>query len=287
MTRLDQPPRTERPPFHPAWPIVAMGGRGDATVVWQRISSTRDHFVALAKRRAGSAKHWSRAHKLGGGPQNGIRMVMNRVGDTAVTFEGRADGRWVLLAAVRSHGRKWRIGSVYSASRYATWAPDVGMDAAGDLTIAWRDTACPPTPGNCTDRAMAVRRPAGGHWGIPAVLGQPAGAPHVAMGGGSTATVVYPGPDFSVQTTQGAPTGPWADAQSISNGLNAGVKLNAAMDALGHTTVISASTSLGCTASWSRQADPSQAGSDRHATDVSRSCGGGHRHASPNVLSCR
>jgi hypothetical protein len=136
---------------------IALNARGDAIAVWTR----RSGELVASYRPAGS-RRWPSTLTLDTTTDAEARVAVNDRGDAAVVWEhftGDFHERR-LFASTRSSKGSWDAPTPLSPTGSFSNHPDVGIDAAGDVT------AISVLPG----RIEALYRPAGGSWQEPRSL---------------------------------------------------------------------------------------------------------------------
>jgi hypothetical protein len=88
------------------------------------------------------APTWSAAAILGDGPvpiDARPQLAVNAAGDGAVVWSQRVDGRYAVFGS-SLHAGTWSLPRLIRASIGDALAPQVGIDAAGNAVVAWRDS---------------------------------------------------------------------------------------------------------------------------------------------------
>lgn len=133
-------------------PVVAVGPAGDADLLW-----TDQGIMAAHKPASGGWTQWVRLRHRGWGA------------DVEVGPDGRAVAAWT--QPVRGHGQPmfssthrpsgWTDPARISSRNVRAWEPDIGIDQAGEVTVAWWRP---------DDVVEVTGRTPGGTWGVPLTM---------------------------------------------------------------------------------------------------------------------
>jgi hypothetical protein len=187
-----------------AAPDVAVNGDGSAVVVWRGIRRTasgdKRRALLAASRRPGHA--FGPAVEIrdpGAAVSVGPRVALDAHRRATVVWTGGAQPR--VRVATRSAAGRWTAGSDLGTAPGSE--PRIAADAAGDVTVAWRQAQLDSEGNGSQWGSVAVaQRPAGGVFGAPVTLGDvPTPGPLVAMSpAGQAFTAWPPAPSDPMQT---------------------------------------------------------------------------------------
>ena len=176
-------------------PAVAAAGNGDATVVWRQ--ATTSGYRLLVSRRAGGGA-WNDPVRLPGvvHRRSTYDVAMSAKGTTVV---------WIWAHRVRVSRYLGDAGwsRPVALNRKNTHASevDVAMNHRGGITVVWSQAKTRYV----REKVVAVKRPAGGHWGRPTTVSGKTSPqrhdflPQVAMGSRGTTTVAWLRDDYRAE----------------------------------------------------------------------------------------
>jgi hypothetical protein len=212
-----------------ATPRVAMNGRGDAILVWQRKDAT-NYRLDSAYRSAGGT--WS-----GPAPVSPDADAQDMQARIAIAPSGEAIATWrhksgtvvIVRAARRPAGGGW-VTAENISSKTSDW-PSIAVDGDGDAIIAWAEN------GALNDST----RPAGGSWAPdPSPIGGTTVIrPEVAMApDGRTALGFVQTSDRRVRGSTRAVGGGWSTPEDLGEESSYMDPIDVAMDSAGAATVL-------------------------------------------------
>ncbi|HXH81238.1 PKD domain-containing protein [Nocardioides sp.] len=178
---------------------VAVDAEGNATAVWNKLIGG-SRLAQASTRSAGSG--WSAATILSEAGQSvrdlHVDASPSGVGVTAVW--ARFDGTHRIQASTRSTNGSWPIAMTISPAGAESRAPEVTVDADGDVTAVWRQLE------GAHYRVQARTRRDGLNWLAAAVplseAGQSATDPHVAYDAAGNLTAIWSRSDGSNERIQ-------------------------------------------------------------------------------------
>lgn len=168
-------------------PAVVAAGNGDATVVWRQATAA-GYRLLVSRRVDGGA--WSHRVRLPGlvNRRSSYDVAMGAKRTTVVwTWAQRV---WV-TRSLRHAG--WSRPVALNRKDTRAREVDVAMSHSGAITVVWAQTKTRYV----REKVVAVKRPAGGHWGRPTTVSGTTSPrrsdffPRVAMGGRGTTTVAW------------------------------------------------------------------------------------------------
>jgi len=192
-------------------PSVAVNDRGDAVVVWSRFGPSG--YVAVASFRRGATGSWEKAVDLSPADRNfpfGPRVAIDAAGNAVAVWAGAT-----VQAAFRSASTGTWSAAVDIGGESTGSAPELTMNAAGDVVAAW--VAFRIGGGALSEWIDAAYRPADGSWSAPTTVSTPGSNfqdVHVGLDGAGNALVawtdLHPADHSVVQTaSRSAVTGAW------------------------------------------------------------------------------
>lgn len=231
------------------WPRVAVNARGDAVVVWLRRlrgsilqPAGLWNEVAAVTKPAGSHP-WGPAVDLGveREPQfqglhspefPGPRAAIAADGRVVAVWQAEHAGYVVPDAAFGRVAGGWQPAA--TISNQGALMPDVGMDAAGDTTVAWEGTWDGAYGIVIADRSATSHR-----WTTPALVQRVGSAtnylfPHVAVNAAGSAILAWAGYPAQASARHG-PQGDWSRPRNFGSG---GGNLRPALDSRGRGLLI-------------------------------------------------
>ena len=189
-----------------AEPGLAVDGAGSVTAMWLwTADSTSPYQVQTRTRPAGSTAFGSlQTHSPAGEETAFHGLASNAVGDTVLAWWQRAApfGRWVLKVADRESGAASFGGVVDAATtsgQITQAAPQVALDDAGDVTIAWENSRADE------GLLLVATRPRGGDFAAPTRVPTGFGPDAVSLTGGAGGAAILTWTDRA----SGAGPGSW------------------------------------------------------------------------------
>lgn len=116
------------------------------------------------------------------------KLAFNAEGDLAAVWDHKEGGHTVIQAAARPAGGSWTSPQTISLSGGDAQGPQVGVDATGDVTVAWEQGSGEVWV------IKAAELPAGGSWSTPQAISSASGdsrVPALAVSTQGEATVIW------------------------------------------------------------------------------------------------
>ncbi|HMI98544.1 MAG TPA: PASTA domain-containing protein [Gaiellaceae bacterium] len=219
-------------------PQVALDPAGDAVVVWVRSDGSNSR-VQAATRAAGGP--WGPPQDLfavgqfGGGPQ-----VALDAGGNAVVVWVRSDGSSPSVqATVRPAGGTWATPQDLSAAGLHAYAPDLGVNAAGDAVVVWESS---DSQNGSRAVVQGAVRPAGGMWSPPEDISVgDSSDPQVALDSAGNAIAAwedFPGGGSPVEAAVRPAGGAWGDPEVVSAQDDLAIRPRIALDSAGNAVAL-------------------------------------------------
>lgn len=225
-----------------ALPKVGLDAAGDATVIWERIDAA--HFVIREADRA-AAGPWSTPRRLSPSGVDSVapELAVDPGDDAVAVWDLRiSPSDTAVGAASRPGSGAWGEPEQVAPADTSGQVAKVGIDAAGDATVVWRDG---PLPNTDID---AARRPAAGDWTPPVAISTPGEETEEAQvvvdpaGDALTVWERFEGGDSVVQSAAFDAVGPSLGSLSIPASGTAGVSLTFAVAPLDAISPVAATT---------------------------------------------
>ncbi len=176
-------------------PRIAVDGKGDTTVVWERYAGTNRIIVEVAYRPAGGS--WQAPVNVGEVHTEwdpAPWVAVDERGDTTVVWNDEG----VIESAYQPAGGSWGAPVAVSGADEA-FVPQAAVDAQGDATVVWMSY------NGSRYVVQSAYRPAGGSWETPTELseaGENGGDPEIALDSSSDTMVVWDGHSGENGTTE-------------------------------------------------------------------------------------
>lgn len=195
---------------------VALDEAGNAVAIWMAFGGL-DSAVRTAVRPAGG--EWSEPADLSAAGKSGSApdLAMNAAGDAVAVWTGWDVSNQAIWATVRPAGGEWSEPEAISTADENSWAPRVGIDAAGNATVVWQPVAI-----GGDDVIQAALLPAGGEWSEPepiSAAGEDGRSPRIAVNAAGAAAVAwtdYEGVNLRVRAAVRPPEGGWSEPEDVS-----------------------------------------------------------------------
>jgi hypothetical protein len=209
---------------------VGIDTAGNVTAAWERTdAATR---VIRESDRGGSGS-WSAPRRLSpsGVSSFAPEVAVDPGGDAAVAWQRNNGAEVAIEAAARSGLGPWGSAVPVSPSGAFAQLQKVGIDAAGNAILVWREGKLPSTA------IDAAARPAGGVWGSPVVISTPGGEdelPQLTVDPGGDAIAVwerFDGADSAIQSAAFDAVGPSLRSLSIPSSGTVGTPVSFSVSA--------------------------------------------------------
>ncbi len=231
-------------------PQVGLDAHGDAVVAWLSFNGT--DWTIEAAQRTGPAGPFSKPVELA---DLGSTKIMDTRPDLAMNGKGEAVAVWmrsgsagkgIVEAAVKPPGATWRTpDEKITEEGTELHPPEVGIDAAGNVTAVWEQVVATET------RVVVSSRTATGKWpAVPVPISSTGGAasnePRLAVNSAGDAVALWEHficPEEKIEAaTRTGPAGAWSKPATLSPG-NAGAcgepgPHQVAIDAVGDTAAV-------------------------------------------------
>jgi PKD domain len=141
---------------------VALNAGGDAVATWWVPSPPRAGSILVARYRGAAAGDWGKPVVVARGITGPPAVAIDGHGDAMVVWaEGRWPSRVIFWSSLAQTTGTWLPPTEISGPAAALDDPLVAADAAGDVTVGWRQRA------GGVDHLRVAYRPAGGAWVTP------------------------------------------------------------------------------------------------------------------------
>jgi PKD repeat protein len=176
-------------------PRIAVDGKGDITVVWERWGGTNRIIIEVAYRPAGGS--WQTPVNVGEVQTEwdpAPWVAVDERGDTTVVWNDEG----VIESAYQPAGGSWEAPVAVSGADEA-FVPRAAVDAQGDATVVWMSYD------GSRYVVQSAYRPAGGSWETPTELseaGENGGDPEIALDSSGDTMVVWDGHSGENGTTE-------------------------------------------------------------------------------------
>jgi hypothetical protein len=176
-------------------PQIAVDGKGDVTVVWERYGWPTMTLQSVDRPAGGS---WTSPADIAEMPLASAPEPWIAVDEAGNAFAVWKQGE-VIRSAFRPVGDAWEAPEPISSDE--SYVPKAAVDAAGDATAVWMHY-------DGGDYVVeSAYRPAGGNWESPTLVSEPgesAGNPHVAIDAAGVTLVVWRGEDSGEEFVRAA-----------------------------------------------------------------------------------
>ena len=164
-------------------PQVAVGATGAAVVIWEQDGPQGARIVSVHRSPGGA---WSGVEPVSATSAHSVHGQQVAMAGGATTAVWQSSGR--IQVALRPAGGAWTSPRTLSRPGGQASFPQVAMSPSGAAVVVWQQHL------GGHDRAVVVRRPAGGPWSSPRTLSGSFGDaawPQVALDAHGNATVVW------------------------------------------------------------------------------------------------